>query len=415
MKTNSLAPARGLAVGLGSVLAWLVATVWSSDEWPWNLAQVTIFLLVTGTCLLALSGKVDATFRWTLAPLLAVVCWGPVQIWLGISIYRYATWTAALAWGTYAGALWIALCVFTHANIARQFRTAAVVFAVVIAVEATVQKFASNGKVLWLIPARRPEAVMGPFLNYDHYAAFVELLLPMALWRAWKDRQRALAWLGAAAVLYGSVIASTSRAGSALVTLEVLIILWIILRHRTTNARSRVVFALIAAGLLVIAALVVGSSILLHRFAENDPLAFRRRTLLVSLRIIQARPWTGFGLGTWPSIYPAYSEYDELAFVNHAHNDWAEWAGDGGVPFAVLMGLVAVRAAWLSLQAPWGIGIVSVFIHSLVDFPLQRPTVMLWLVTILGCLESVRAKETGISGRSSLLLIEKALSAPSKL
>jgi hypothetical protein len=105
----------------------------------------------------------------------------------------------------------------------------------------------------------------------------------------------------------------------------------------------------------------------------------------------------GFGLSTWPTIYPAYSEYDELAFVNHAHNDWAEWAGDGGIPFAALMGLVALRAVWLCPRAPWGIGIVTVFVHSLVDFPLQRPTVMLWLVTMLGCLESTRAERTSRS------------------
>jgi O-antigen ligase len=397
MKSNSLNSARWLAVGLGFLLAWLVASVWRADQWPWNLAQAAVFLLVTAISVLVLSGKATATFRWILVPFLAAACWGLVQIWLGISVYEYATFTAALAWASYAGALWIALHVFAHTDIARQFRAAAVVFAVVIAVEAILQKFASNGKVLWLISARRPEAVMGPFLNYDHYAAFVELVLPIALWSAWKDRQRAFAWLGAAAVLYASVIASTSRAGSTLVTLEVLIILGIVLRRKTTNARTKATFAMIAAGLLVIATLVVGSSILLNRFAENDPLAFRRRTLLVAVRIIQARPWTGFGLGTWPIIYPAYSNYDELAFVNHAHNDWAEWAGDGGIPFPALMGLVAFRAIWFFRRAPWGIGIVSVFVHSLVDFPLQRPTVMLWLVTILGCLESTRAKEKSIA------------------
>ncbi|MGI9073658.1 MAG: O-antigen ligase family protein [Bryobacteraceae bacterium] len=417
MKTDSLISARWPAVGLGFILAWLVASVWSSDQWPWNLAQAAIFLLVTAISVLVLAGKLNATFRWILVPFLAAASWGPVQIWLGVSIYKYATRTATLAWASYAGALWIALHVFVNADIARKFRAAAVGFAVAVAVEATLQKFASNGKVLWLISARRPEAVMGPFLNYDHYAAFVELLLPLALWSAWKDRQRAVVWLGAAAVLYGSVIASTSRAGSALATLEVLVLLWIILRYKTTNARSRVTFAIIAAGLLVIATLVVGSSILLNRFAENDPLAFRRRTLFVAVRIIQAHPWTGFGLGTWPTIYPAYSEYDELAFVNHAHNDWAEWAGDGGIPFAALMGLVALRALWLCRRAPWGIGIVSVLVHSLVDFPLQRPTVMLWLLTILGCLESTRAEGTSrsdsytkhktVAGESAVVLAGK--------
>jgi hypothetical protein len=165
MKTNSFTHVRWLAVGLGFVLVWSVASVWSADQWPWNLAQAAIFLLVAAMAILVLSGSLNATFRWILVPFLVAVCWGPVQIWLGVSIYRYATWTAALGWASYAGALWIAVYVFAHADIARQFRAAAVVFAVVVAVEAILQKFASNGKVLWLISARRPEAVMGPFLN----------------------------------------------------------------------------------------------------------------------------------------------------------------------------------------------------------------------------------------------------------
>lgn len=388
MSTYSHFCARWLAVALGAVLVWLAVTAWSADQWPTNLAQTGIFALVTAMAVLVLIGKMNATFRWILVPFLAAVVWGVFQIWLDISVYQYATWTAVLAWASYVGAFWIGLHAFVYSDVARKFRAAAVVFGVVLAVEATLQRFALNGKVPWLISAARPEAAMGPFLNYDHYAAFIEVILPIALWSAWDDRKPTATWLGAAAVLYGSVIASTSRAGSALVTLEVLVILLIVFRHKATNARSKAAFAVTTAGLLITATLIVGSGILMHRFAENDPLAFRRRTLEAAVRIIQARPWTGFGLGTWSTVYPAYSTYDELAFVNHAHNDWAEWAGDGGLPFAVLMALVALRAAWLCRRAPWGIGIISVFVHCLVDFPLQKPALMLWLVAILGCLES---------------------------
>ena len=164
-------------------------------------------------------------------------------------------------------------------------------------------------------------------------------------------------------------------------------LLFILYQGKQDDRRRALTFAITAAGLLIIAALVVGSQILLSRFAENDPLAFRKRMLTVALRIIRARPWTGFGFGTWSTIYPAYSDYDEIAFVNHAHNDWAEWAGDAGLPFAAFMALVALRAGWLCRRASWGIGIVSVFLHSFVDFPLQRPAVMTWLVALLGCLE----------------------------
>src|SRR5690349_13997652 len=141
MKADSQTSARWLAAGLGFVLIWLVASVWSPDQWPWNLAQAAIFLLVTATSILVLSGKLNVTFQWILMPFLAAVCWGPVQIWLGVSVYKYATWTATLTWASYAGALWVALHLFSHVDIARKFRSAAVIFAVAVAVEATIQKF----------------------------------------------------------------------------------------------------------------------------------------------------------------------------------------------------------------------------------------------------------------------------------
>ncbi len=379
---------RSLAAALGVILVWLVATAWDAEQWPSYLAQAAIFLTVGVIATVASIGKIDPPFRWTLIPFLAASCWAAFQSSSGVSIYPYATWTAALQWAMCAGVLWIAIYLFTDTDLPRQFRAAAVVFGVILALEATLQKSALNPR-----SATDAQTAMGPFLNYDHYAAFVELLLPIALWNAWRARTGVLIWLGAAAVLYGSVIASASRAGSALATLEAAIMLPFIFRHKTRDERRKALtFALAGAALLVIATLVVGSQTLLNRFAENDPLAFRRRMLTVAVRIIRARPWTGFGFGTWSTIYPRYADYDELAFVNHAHNDWAEWAGDAGLPFTLVMALVAVRAAWLCRRAPWGIGIVSVFAHSLVDFPLQRPAVMAWLVGLLGCLEATQCQ-----------------------
>jgi len=61
------------------------------------------------------------------------------------------------------------------------------------------------------------------FFRGELFAAFVELLLPVAFWQALSDRRHA--WLGwsAAALLFATVIASGSRAGALLVTAEVVI------------------------------------------------------------------------------------------------------------------------------------------------------------------------------------------------
>lgn len=112
------------------------------------------------------------------------------------------------------------------------------------------------------------------------------------------------------------------------------------------------------------------------------------------------RPWMGFGLGTFESAYPAYAIFDVGLRVNHAHNDWLEWAAEGGNPLAVVMALVAlwsVRAAW---QAPWGVGVVAVFLHSFVDYPMQKPALSAWLFVLLGAL-AAQAREGGEGRREA--------------
>jgi O-antigen ligase len=103
--------------------------------------------------------------------------------------------------------------------------------------------------------------------------------------------------------------------------------------------------------------------------------------------MVHDRPLTGFGLGAWSSAYPAYARYDDGTFVNQAHNDWAQWSAEGGVPFFLLM-LIAVvglaRPAWRSL---WGLGLMAVFLHALVDYPFeQRPALAAYFFALAGAL-----------------------------
>jgi O-antigen ligase len=108
--------------------------------------------------------------------------------------------------------------------------------------------------------------------------------------------------------------------------------------------------------------------------------------LYSSLDMIRERPLTGFGLDTWPIVYPAYALVDQGVFVNHAHNDWAEWASDGGIPFAAMLFLIFAWAVRYSFRFPWGAGVVAVMLHSLVDFPMQKPCLEAFVFVILGAM-----------------------------
>jgi hypothetical protein len=91
-------------------------------------------------------------------------------------------------------------------------------------------------------------------------------------------------------------------------------------------------------------------------------------------------------MGNWPLAYPAYATFDDGLFANQAHNDWAQWAVEGGLPFAFLMLSVAVWSFPRALRAGWGTGICAVFLQCFVDYPIQRMGVAVIFFTLLAAL-----------------------------
>ena len=104
--------------------------------------------------------------------------------------------------------------------------------------------------------------------------------------------------------------------------------------------------------------------------------------------MIRDHPWMGSGLGTWSTAYPKYAKFDRGVFANQAHNDWAQWTCEGGLPFAALMLWIAIWSVRASRHALWGIGIVTVLIHCSVDYPIQRPALGAIFFVWLGLLAS---------------------------
>jgi O-antigen ligase len=123
-----------------------------------------------------------------------------------------------------------------------------------------------------------------------------------------------------------------------------------------------------------------------HRFQDPNPFAGRREILAHTVAMVHSRPWTGFRLGAFRTAYPAYASLDFGAVVQHAHNDWVEWAAEGGIPFAPLVLSIAIWSIPRAWRAVWGIGVLAVFVHRMVDFPLQNPLLELWLLVLLGAM-----------------------------
>ena len=115
-----------------------------------------------------------------------------------------------------------------------------------------------------------------------------------------------------------------------------------------------------------------------------------------SIAMVRDRPLTGFGLGTWPEAYPGFARFDDGTYVNQAHNDWLQWLAEGGLPFLALMLGIAGWSLGPAVRSLWGVGILSVWLHALIDYPMQqRPALAAFFFAMLGTLAAINGRADG--------------------
>ena len=364
-----------LAIALGCLLLFSVLAFATTQQWALSTLQVAIFSL-------GIWCGMRRRLRWHPLgfALAGVTAWAGIQLWAATTVYRFATANALVDWAAYFVLFLVTLHALADPIVRRNFLRAALYAGFAVAVLSTVQYFTSDGAIYWMFRPRagRP---FGPFVNPDHYAAFVELILPLAIYEAQRDRSKLWLHTAIAGALYASVIASASRAGAALATVEILALPW--LGRRSSFAGTVIGLSVAFAG---IATVIVGPEALWTRFQNKDPFRYRREIAISTVQMIRQRPWLGYGLGNYANVYPEFASFDLGLTVDHAHNDWAEWTAEGGVPMLLLMLAIALASLRLAIRSTWGLGICAVFLHSLVDFPLQISAIAALLFTFVAAL-----------------------------
>ena len=110
--------------------------------------------------------------------------------------------------------------------------------------------------------------------------------------------------------------------------------------------------------------------------------------------MIQARPLTGWGLGAYVPVYRKFALYDDGTWVNQAHNDYLEWAAEGGIPYALIMVLLIVWTIRPGFRSVWGIGLLAFALHALVDYPFARLGTCGWYFALAGMLAAQQGEDT---------------------
>lgn len=380
------------------LLAYCTATMCVQAAWALQSFQIGIFALLAAYLLTGIN-KGKECVATGIAPILVyfIPGWGLIQILAHTTASNYETREAILRWGALAAVF------FLVQTVARTPRAREIVlhvflcFATAMAVLCLTQLFTSHGRVLWVFPSGYPD-VYATYASYNNFAQFIELALPIPVWFALREGRKSWGYVLVAGTLYASVIGAASRAGAVLCSGELLALLLIgvLLRKRTVQTlRVRsITFVLAVVPLVAITfTAVVGWQRVWQRFQQHDPYLVRWEFLVPTIDMAKRRPLIGYGLDTFPDVYPRYAIRDFPFHVNFAHNDWAEFAADGGIPFFLLVLVPFAAAIPAAVRHPWGLGIIAIMLHASVDFPFPIPAVSGWIFAMLALVYMARTSD----------------------
>jgi O-antigen ligase len=383
--------------GAGSVL--LLAPLAFGAVEPWSifaLEACAVMLFAAWGVRQYINHQLDAANNAVYLPMAAFLVLAVLQWVTGSSAYRHVTYTHVLLYAAYG---MIAFVVTQSLRRSSQFEDLAKVvtgYGAVVAALAVLQGIAPNGKLLWIWPSAQGGWIYGSYVNHNHYAGLMELLTPFPIVLAvtrFTDGNRRFIVAGIAALMAGSIFLSGSRGGMLGFCGEIILLAVLLLRSRQGNWKN----ALMLGGILflVIGFLVwLGGNELTHRLISIHSEARSEITggMRVDidrdgLRMFLKRPILGWGVGTFPIVYPEFRSFYTTFFVNQAHNDYLQLlveTGLAGFLIAAWFLVVVFRQAtaklknWTetssgALTAAALLGCVGILIHSALDFNLQIP------------------------------------------
>jgi len=365
---------------------------------PWS-----IFVLEAGAAVLMLLWLAkqwideEITISWN--PLFLPICaFGAlilVQVIFRTTAYSHDTISDAMQYCAYGMLCFLGTQTLTRSAQGRQIGVALTFYGFAIAAFALLQGLTFNGKLYWVRQPHLGGWIYGPYVNHNHYAGIMELLVPIPLVisfsRLTHERQRIAAGV-AAAIMVSTIFLSGSRGGMLSVLMELAVLAAVVFRRKRT-----VRFGIAAVAFVVLLVGMVGwlgGKELTHRFstisseAHGEISGGTRVTIdRDTLRMFAQKPILGWGLGTFPVVYPQFRSFYTNFFINEAHNDYLQFLAEMGLAglAIILWFLIALyRRAWSKI-GNWNsevtgaltlaclLGVTGILVHSLVDFNLQIP------------------------------------------
>ncbi len=267
------------------------------------------------------------------------------------------------------------------------------------------------------------EVAKGTFVNRNHFAAFLNICLAMGIGlmigkldaqplSTWRQRLR---WLASVllsekarlrvmlVIMVIALVLTRSRGGNSAFFIALLVtgIIAVPLLRNTSRPAAWFIASLVVLDVVIIGSWV-GVEKVVHRLSETslvkqeghseESVQERVDPGLKALASLKDYPVFGSGGGTFYAVFPKYRPPETRGYYDHAHNDYAQLAVEGGLSGVAIAALglgLLLAAALLTLASrkyrslrrglafSGAMALATLLIHSWTDFNLQIPAVAL--------------------------------------
>jgi O-antigen ligase len=418
---------------------WLLVCLWMAEAWlgkkaapdgfelQWVRIAFQPFVLAMGVWILLQCIPLPTSWVEWIQPRtieayrLAAPLVGGMPVRVPLSLYPYATFV----WFFHLWS-WVALFYLTlyHLRTRRQIMVMAVFWIAMgtfQSIYGLVEYLSGTHRIWWWENTYGKGVVTGTFINRNHLAGYLEMMIPMALgvlmllagglkqeirlnWRralvkiADNNRWAQTLLLVFLCTLMGAALFLSFSRGASIALTTILVPLSIFLLFRKPTRRYGLLGLGIFLGTLLYAA-PMGLDAAVERFAQWDEgVVGREEHWRSGLEMVKAFPGFGTGWGTYEWVYPHFkpAAFGE-SVVTHAHNEWLEaWVETGVIGLILVVTTFALYLAgafrvWLArrdTQVVW-LGfcalaaVLAVGVHCFGEFLLRTPANALTLAAVM--------------------------------
>ncbi len=254
-----------------------------------------------------------------------------------------------------------------------------------------VQYFGALPKDWW----QRPDFLSVGYLNHNHFAGFLELVLPVSLGLAVVEKNRAkkTLFIFLCALMGGAFVLTVSRGGFVSLGLALLFMFFLFWKRGLARNAWRI-FATLAVSILCAAFLFGAESVAerietLEKIKTGEEMSLKTRVSMWkgAAALISKNPWWGTGPGTFEHAFLKFRPAGFTQRPGFAHSDFLQVLSDGGVfvflaticLFGALFwaGFRVIRRQNSEFRIGVGAGclaaLLAIGFHSFVDFNLHIP------------------------------------------